>query len=194
MGDNEGPRLIRKGGSAVQSALGPIQTTAARVGAAHIDRLTHTARQSDHVFHLAMTGAAIVAVFAGFGRTYYLKAVTGAPHLPGLIHLHGTVFSAWMLLFLAQTILVAAGRVDIHKRLGAWGACSHWEWSCGARLSRSLGRETGGARVSSMSSSRSPSRWATFWYLRFVAAGLYWRRSSEVHKRLMLLATIGGSS
>jgi hypothetical protein len=42
--------------------------------------------------------------------------------LPSLIiHLHGAAFSCWILLLVTQTWLVAAGRVDIHRRLGIAG-------------------------------------------------------------------------
>ena len=35
---------------------------------------------------------------------------------------HAALFTAWILLFIAQTTLVAAHRVDIHRRLGILGA------------------------------------------------------------------------
>ena len=34
------------------------------------------------------------------------------------MHLHSVVFSAWLLVFIAQTRLVAAQRVDLHMKLG----------------------------------------------------------------------------
>jgi len=65
----------------------------------------------------------LATVFVGFARTYYLAGVFGAP-LPSLIiHLHGAAFSCWILLLVAQTSLVFAGRVDIHRRLGIAGFC-----------------------------------------------------------------------
>jgi hypothetical protein len=39
-----------------------------------------------------------------------------------LLQVHGLVFSAWLVLFLVQTGLIAAGRVDVHRRLGIAGA------------------------------------------------------------------------
>jgi hypothetical protein len=38
------------------------------------------------------------------------------------VHIHGLVFTSWVLLFLAQTILVATDRTDLHRKLGAGGA------------------------------------------------------------------------
>jgi uncharacterized membrane protein YozB (DUF420 family) len=38
-----------------------------------------------------------------------------------LIHIHGVVFSCWILLLIVQTSLISAGRVDLHRRLGLVG-------------------------------------------------------------------------
>jgi hypothetical protein len=75
----------------------------------------------DHLFFSIMALCMLATVFAGFARTYYLAGVFQAP-LPSLIiHLHGAAFTCWILLLVTQTSLVAAGRVDIHRRLGIAG-------------------------------------------------------------------------
>ena len=78
-------------------------------------------RRYDHLFFSAMVALMLVTVFIGFARTYYLAGVFHAPLPNRLIHLHGAAFSAWMLLLITQTSLVAAGRTDIHRRLGLAG-------------------------------------------------------------------------
>ena len=78
-------------------------------------------RRFDHLFFSSMTLLMLATVFLGFAQTYYLAGVFHAP-LPSLIvHIHGAVFSCWMLLLITQTSLVAAGRVDLHRRLGIAG-------------------------------------------------------------------------
>ena len=78
-------------------------------------------RRYDHLFFSVMALCMLATVFAGFAHTYYLAGVFHAP-LPSLIiHLHGAAFSCWILLLVTQTSLVAAGRVDIHRRLGIAG-------------------------------------------------------------------------
>jgi FtsH-binding integral membrane protein len=78
-------------------------------------------RQYDHVFFSGMAWLMLATVFAGFAHTYYLAGMFYAP-LPSLIiHLHGAAFSCWILLLITQTSLVAAGRTDIHRRLGIAG-------------------------------------------------------------------------
>jgi hypothetical protein len=78
-------------------------------------------RRYDHVFFSGLALLMLVTVFLGFARTYYFAGVFHAP-LPSLIiHLHGAAFTCWILLLVTQTSLVAAGRVDIHRRLGIAG-------------------------------------------------------------------------
>lgn len=83
-------------------------------------RIKDTSR-SDDVFFSFMALLLLVTVFVGFARTYFLAGVFHAPLPAAIIHVHGAVFSCWILLLIAQTSLVAAGRVDIHRRVGIAG-------------------------------------------------------------------------
>lgn len=38
--------------------------------------------------------------------------------LPIVIHIHAAIFTAWMLIFLAQSLLIANGKVSLHRTLG----------------------------------------------------------------------------
>lgn len=78
-------------------------------------------RRFDHLFFLGMALLMLVTVFVGFAPTYYLAGVFHAPLPSRIIHVHGAVFSCWILLLLTQTSLVSASRVDIHRRLGIVG-------------------------------------------------------------------------
>ena len=84
-------------------------------------------RRFDHLFFPGIAWLMLITVFVGFAPSYYLAGGLRAP-LPSLaIHVHAMVFSCWILLLIAQTSLTAAGRVDIHRRLGVAGfilACS----------------------------------------------------------------------
>jgi hypothetical protein len=157
------------------------------------------------MFFVGMAIAAMMTVFIGFAPSYYLKSLTHitqyptgvpvSPSLAPLVHIHATVFSAWILLFVAQSTLVAAGRTDIHRRFGVAGAVlapvmivlgfatavrgARDGWNPGGPFPDSLGfMVVGFADI--------------FVFSVFVAAGLYYRRRPEAHKRLMLLATLGG--
>ncbi len=78
-------------------------------------------RRYDNPFFSAMAGVILLLVVVGFARTYFLAGVVRA-HLPArIIHIHGAAFSAWILLLIAQTSLITARRVDIHRKLGLAG-------------------------------------------------------------------------
>lgn len=78
-------------------------------------------RRFDHLFFTSMSVVMLLTAFAGFARTYFLAGVFRAPLPNLLIHIHGAAFTAWVLLLVAQTSLVSAGRTDIHRRLGVAG-------------------------------------------------------------------------
>ncbi len=75
-------------------------------------------RRYEHLFFSGMALLILGTVFLGFARTYFLAGVFRAPLPNLLIHIHGAVFFSWILLLIAQTSLVSAGRVDVHRRLG----------------------------------------------------------------------------
>ena len=62
--------------------------------------------------------AVAATVFIGFSRTYYLREVFAGPPLPMLFHVHGALFTAWVLLFITQAILIAQRRARTHRTLG----------------------------------------------------------------------------
>lgn len=71
------------------------------------------------------TGIAIamaIACFAGFAPSYYLKAQFSTPQLKPLVHVHGAVFTLWMLLMIVQTSLISAAKVRLHRQLGMAGS------------------------------------------------------------------------
>src|SRR5207244_4681037 len=136
----------------------------------------------------------VATVAAGFAPTYYLKPLFAAPALPLSIHIHGALFTTWVLLFVAQTSLVAANRTDLHRRLGVVGAvlaitmvATGTAVAIGsARMARpALGVL---ARASPLFVLVIPLASVVVFTI-LVGLGLYYRRRADAHKRLMLLAT-----
>src|SRR4051812_41887242 len=82
----------------------------------------YSARAREHMFFAAMSGIIAVVVFIGFARTYYLAGVFNAKPLAApIVHVHGIVFSSWLVLLLAQTGLAGTGHTRIHRKLGLVG-------------------------------------------------------------------------
>jgi hypothetical protein len=61
-------------------------------------------------------------MFAGFAKNYYLRTWIGTRPITVMVHVHGLIMSAWVLLFLTQTLLIAKRRTDLHRKLGVGGA------------------------------------------------------------------------
>jgi hypothetical protein len=139
-----------------------------------------------------MAVAAVATVFAGFAKTYYLKSYFGSPALGPLLHVHGVVFTSWLALFFTQTVLVAAYRIDVHRRLGIAGGVL-------AALVAAVGVVTAVVRAKQGAAPPGGPPPLVFLaipltdillFTSLVGAGLYFRRRGDTHKRLMLLATI----
>ena len=78
-------------------------------------------RKADRLFFSGMALASAVILFLGFLPSYFHRSAE-LPPLTLLYQLHGAVFTAWIVLLVAQTALVGQGRSDIHRKLGVAGA------------------------------------------------------------------------
>lgn len=146
----------------------------------------------DRWFFTGMAAAAALTIFAGFAQTYYLKGIFGTPPLSVLLHVHGFLFTTWILLFVTQTSLVAARRTDIHRRLGVAGGLL-----AAAMVVVGMMAAIDAVHRGSQPTGLPPP--LVFFVIPFgdiltfggfVGIGLYLRRRTQTHKRLMLLATI----
>src|SRR6187549_216938 len=140
-------------------------------------------------FYLGMAIAVAITVFAGFFRSYYLRGWYGAPELSRLLHVHGAVFTTWVLFFVAQTVLVASGRTYLHRRMGIAGGVL-------AALVVIVGTTVAVMRLKTGISPLPGIPAAAFFAIPFfdmvvfailVSTAIYLRRRLEAHKRLMTL-------
>jgi hypothetical protein len=155
-------------------------------------------------FFVGMAVAAAVTVFLGFARTYYLKSLFPMPSFPWLFHIHGALFTAWMLLLVLQAALIAARRIAMHRRVGLIGGflvVPMLVTGCVAAIAAARGQGPISAAVARGELTRFgpglppleamivPLTTMLFFGV-FAGAGLAWRRWPDVHKRFMALATI----
>jgi uncharacterized membrane protein YozB (DUF420 family) len=165
--------------------------------AATVPPATVTSRAEGR-FYIGMALVAAATALAGFGPALVDPASRLEP-LTWAVGLHGVVFSAWLVLFLAQTLLISNGRIAVHRRLGYAGAIlavlmvvSGYFTTIemvrrGHDLSGDLIGDNGDPMMLMVF---QLGDLAVFGVL--VAAAVLFRRRSDVHKRLMLLATVGG--
>ena len=150
--------------------------------------------RADDLFFAAMAAVALAVVLVGFARTYFLAGLFWAPLPNLLVHIHAVVFTSWLALLITQVSLVAARRVDLHRRLGQLGVAL-------AGLMIVLGVLTASDRLVRDSAHPGPggmeevfdlyavSIGGMLMFLIFVYLGYRNRSRPAVHKRLMLFAT-----
>jgi uncharacterized membrane protein YozB (DUF420 family) len=148
-------------------------------------------RWKDRVFYTGMAVTVIATIFRGFARSYFLRGQYFSTPLAPIAKLHGAVFLSWAVLFLVQTVLVARRRTDLHRRLGLAGA---------VLAAGMVVVGTAIAVVSMRHNFATGNEGALSFFAipvgdmlvfpMLVAAAFAWRRQTETHKRLMLLATI----
>jgi hypothetical protein len=150
-------------------------------------------RGGEGKFFTVMAVAAALTVFIGFAPSYFLKGVFDGPPLSFLLHLHGAVFTGWILLFILQVRLVAAGRLRLHQKMGIGGALLAFSMlvvgMAAAIDSASRGFTPPGGPPPLVFLVIPVGDLVQFGAL--VGTGLALRRRPSAHKRLMLLATLG---
>lgn len=160
---------------------------------ARLPALASSTIASERRFFAWLSAAILAAAVLGFARTYLLVPVLGLPAdmLPAtpLVHLHGATFFAWCVVLTAQSWLVSAGRVRLHRSLGWVGFALY------------LGLVVTGPLVAVRSvvrQGRPPEELAflavslgnVVAYTLTLGAAFYWRRNTAAHKRLMMIGMV----
>ena len=159
-------------------------------GAPSVPAIQLPGRRFDHVFFLAMAVLLTATMVAGFARTYFLAGLLRAPLPNVLIHIHGAVFACWFLLLLVQASLAAAHRVDLHRRLGIAGIAVAAAMLPLGILATAEYTVREAAEPGIVLAAFMPlTEIAIFSVL--AAAAFLLRKRPDLHKRLILLATIG---
>lgn len=153
-------------------------------------------RRSESRFFSGMAVVILLAVLVGFARTYFLRGILPAPTpaplgLTPFIHLHSLLFTGWVFLLLVQARLVAAKRIDIHRRLGMGAAVlAAMMVGIGTLVAiQAVVRGVGPFGMDPRGFLIIPL-FALGLFAVFVVMGIWARRDPQRHKRLMLLATI----
>jgi hypothetical protein len=135
-----------------------------------------------------MASVLLVIVAVGFAKSFYLRNIIHKSHavstLPVYLVLHGIALTSWFLLFLGQTLLIKSGNVRLHRSLGVAGAVLAAIVFALSMLVvvRSVVRETPLVVIGDIV--------ILFLFAILVAGGIWFRQKPDVHKRLMLIASI----
>lgn len=155
-------------------------------------------RPSSRIY-LGLALAMTVTVYWGFGYTYFGPMLSGVypAEIPRAVHVHGWSFFLWFLLLPAQVWLIGSGRRRAHVMLG------------GASIALAAAMVFTGVLVASIRidqglTATDPDEFTAFWkdfgqlimfnmlvFVGFYGAAIVKRNRSDVHKRMMVLASAG---
>ena len=153
------------------------------------------ARTAERIFIGGSAALALLILAVGFAKSYYLKNWFGTPALTTLLQWHGAVMTAWFILFAVQIGLVEIRQVRWHRRFGVFGIVV-----AGAVIL--LGGDvswTAAVRETLKHAHDAPFFLILFGFEIFfllptfavlVGTAIAYRRRRDIHKRLMLMATL----
>ncbi len=144
-------------------------------------------------FFLWAAIALALIVLIGFTKSYLDRLARGETTLTPLVHIHAAVMAGWFALFVGQAVLVGARRPDLHRKLGIVGigvalallvTCFMVTWHAAvvevAQNQEVLFRMILGFNGLSL-----------IVFASAFGTAIALRRRPDVHKRFMLLASLG---
>ena len=155
-----------------------------------------------HFYYTAAAALMIAFAFAGFGP-YYLHgtAFPGrevAPPMKTVVAVHAAAMTAWLVLSLVQPWLIAKGGKRAHMKVGKVGAAlAALVFAFGLRVAVQSVRNT---PPEALIWGLSPRQFmavpflSTVLFAAFVAAGIRFRFRPDLHRPMMLLASLSAIS
>jgi len=158
-------------------------------------------------FFTVLPGVILLLVLMGFTKTLYARPLYKNPPIPAYLYVHGIVMTSWFVLTWVQALLISAGKIANHRRFGAVLACfavaviivalmasfgsisrRHEDLNAPAAV---VGNGIKGITVAQFHSGVVwGNNFNVLSFAIFVAVAVIYRRRPQIHKRLMVLASI----
>lgn len=153
-----------------------------------------TARNSGRSFYVALSILMTVLVGVGFWPSYYGPLIRGAARAPAILHFHGIVYVGWLALLIMQAALAARGHIRAHRSVGnvaiGYGVVV---WLVGILVSfvAPVMHVNAGEWTIDRAAAFLPIPLGDMvLFGGFFGSAVAYRHRPEIHKRLMLLATV----
>lgn len=157
-----------------------------------MDAITVNAPVKRSRYFLAASVLALVLVLVGFLKTFFIPKLYGTFEAPPVIYVHGGFLFLWTVFFVVQAVLIRRKKLRYHRLLGFGSVVlvlgvSISTVAAGVYvMKRDLALGLGEIATSTLVGTFT----TPIIFMAFVAAGIYYRKKPELHKRLMLLAMI----
>lgn len=129
----------------------------------------------------------------GFAPTFFLRPVFEVSPLPVRFHIHGFFTTGWIVIFLFQSLLIASGKVRLHRRTGILaGSMAIGLLVSGLSILFFLaaGYPGNGRSLGEVASVIWGNIAGLVTFCIFVGTGIALRARAQTHKRMMLFATL----
>lgn len=143
-------------------------------------------------FYVGMAVTCAVTAFLGFTPTYWAPLAAGSVDEAPIVHLHAVLFSAWSLFFILQATLIASGRIAHHRAMGLAGISLATAMlfvglataihSMNVQTAAGLGDRARGFLIVPVTT--------ILFFAAIIAVAVANRQRPEIHKRLIVLASI----
>ena len=142
-------------------------------------------------FYLCMSLVMAGLVVWGFSRTVDASLFHAKPARPLLLWMHGAAFSTWVLFFIAQSALIRARKVSVHRTLGWFGAgLATVMVVLGLMIAVVMTRfDIVVLHQRDVASFLSIPFWDMLVFGTCIALAILWRKKPEYHRRLLFVAT-----
>ena len=157
--------------------------------------VSHGNGLAERRFFTGMALAILATVIVGFSRSFFLRPLF--PDWPSpsetIFYVHGVAFSAWIVLLITQTSLVASNRIGLHRKIGPVGAVL----AAAMLVLGTLGALIAARRATGFVQVPVPPLqflaiplFDMILFAAFVWLAIAERHNPQAHKRWMLLATV----
>lgn len=143
-------------------------------------------------FYPRMAAACVAVAFVGFAPTYWVPMLRGTLTVAPVAHLHAVFFYGWVLLFWWQATLASSGRMVRHREFGVAGVAL-----ASGMLFVGMGMAVNSIRVAELAGAGASARAFSIvpvlgivLFVAMVGVAVLNVRRPDVHKRVMLVATI----
>ena len=134
----------------------------------------------------------VVIIVVGFWPTYFQPLLAGTLALKPIVEIHAVVYLGWMILFVTQTLLVLNRRVNWHRKLG-WFPVAYAALMIAVVLTALVIRFSNlhaAGEVREAHRSLIISSVDLLLFGGFLTAAVIYRKQSQIHKRLIIVATV----
>jgi len=144
----------------------------------------------DKYFYLAASLLFAAIVIAGFSRTVDQNLLHAAPPRPVLLWIHGFAFTSWIVVYIAQSMLVRTHHVAWHRLFGWFAAAlGAFMVPLGLTVAVIMGRFDAVVLHLSDPAFLSVPFFDMLVFGLLVSLAILWRKKPELHRRLLFLAT-----